>query len=1534
MNNLFKSTLLGSGALASLILSASLTSCQDEEFGFTSEEIRAAAYDRNFVAKYGEIDPEQSWDFSKFAVQNFPATRALPGVNDCPFDQTTAAIASHISLDIENEWYYIEPSLLEAFNHNLAEEVDNTKQGSYNFEFTSTGAPFYIVPLFQGISGLETDLHMEVTLDGQVYDKQVWTKGQNLQKQVYGSLDWQTITEPTEAYANYHNKAEYEALYNGSSFGAIASRSKPVRCIVPAGATIKMYVHVTKGRLANNVETSSGNENHDNNLAYTGVKQYSDQGKMIALSESLFEVPEAAKQRFGQHAMIIGCEDASYDTETVTVYRKNGDSFTYTDVPAGNAFDGATVSKWNGDNDMNDLVFMFVSDDLPDVKEKDVTRKRYLIEDLGSVVDWDFNDVVVDVYQRKEDGQVVEQKAMIRQKCGTTNFDILFKVGSEYTESIFNEQTGRVRDSKSDPNWNEPMPEVTTGSEITLVDLSTKKVNNQWPWNPDENNIVVRVYPGKNEIDESKPNHTSGNGYPTGGTINSDSYQNGVATDDSSTTNQQMANPGILVEFPKYGQVPRIIAVDTDFPWTDENQDIDSNLWTFATIHVTADQVDGMDAGVASGGGKHRVNEKVTIKAIANPGFKFKQWSDGNTDAEREITVVDGHDYTAQFEKTTSVEGKNYDVTVLVDGEGTIKGYGAESQTAPYHFSFISINPDGTPNDQGFWLNADANSGYKFLYWSDENGNIEKTNPYYVKSTATLTAHFVEDNGKKPLVFRFDHNDWTNWDKTGHKLSLWVKDGDAELQQLTVNSNGEATYYTNSESVIVVANSMNNNEWDIVYEWSEGEKSYNDNRWNYGGTSYLSRDIRTQYESDIASNYSNFDNEVKKTISVPAGGEIVTVGITSQVLANYALREGTVIGDPQNTNDVPYGEAKINGDARQVFLHKNSSFNLIATANPGYHFVGWYKSDKINGVFQHTLVSADAITRNQTNPSTDGQYFITAVYDHNTYRNLTFNFSNWAKGDAYSVTVNGVEKTLENTSGSVTFQIPEQASVKTTFKYTNKNNNNTEYNGQFVLTGSGNYTDYGYNQINMGGMPSSDMTFTVTPKYQVLAFIQTNGEENEDGGSVSINGGGKQAYLEKGAAATFVATPKTGYSFDGWYSNNSRVSTDLTYKPTHNRELFVTAKFVTGPATPTLTFNIPSADADGVKISVNSSDVTLNNGVGSIQIESGTEIKVKASHSGDYNRKFDFGDGKVITDNGNNTEVSLGNMPNSNKTVDVTVLYQVLATINPKNSGTVSINGGGNQVYVARNTSLTIAATPNAGYRFTGWSNNSWGSDASITTSNPNGTLFFDANFQQMIKVNAVIRNGNGTGSVTITNQDTNESGTNELMVPAGDLNLKYEPVNQNGYRFYTWGNGNYDNPRYITWENQTTDRAVYATFAQTISTPGWGLQNNYEYTEFNNQNLDKLSNLTTNSTLVFFFSERDGSEGVFTNAAISIRQGGTNNTLSGAAVTKVNDKKLVVITLEESAVTSIKTNGFKLIATNMASGKEISMDYFGIGIK
>ena len=245
-------------------------------------------------------------------------------------------------------------------------------------------------------------------------------------------------------------------------------------------------------------------------------------------------------ESLGKDYMLVGIEDSDYRQDNGTW--KDG---------FGNTVSGDNLAA--SDYDYNDLVLLIISDEIKTETDEyynsKTIKKRYMVEDLGTTDDIDFNDMVVDIEETKwykytvtktngEPTNVVEtpvddndathpktQKAIIRAMGGTLDFD--FKIGGNvvFTKSTSQYAVGTMYNTtRNSIDYNKKMWEGTVSG-----------------WNPTANNVSFTVY-NKN---------SPGNGSSDG--VGTSSYD---------------------IVFPALGEVPYIIAFDPSKEWRDERHPI------------------------------------------------------------------------------------------------------------------------------------------------------------------------------------------------------------------------------------------------------------------------------------------------------------------------------------------------------------------------------------------------------------------------------------------------------------------------------------------------------------------------------------------------------------------------------------------------------------------------------------------------------------------------------------------------------------------------------------------------------------------------------------------------------------------------------------------------------------------------------------------------------------------------------------------------------------------------------------------------
>ena len=224
--------------------------------------------------------------------------------------------------------------------------------------------------------------------------------------------------------------------------------------------------------------------------------------------------------------------------------------------PTGNENDGYKIpaddfvtlvgcEDGGGDNDFEDLAFMFIGPRLQEVEELEVREcKRYMMEDLGATDDFDFNDVVVDVanvYQnritwRENDNHEMEkvsevevpgsrkQEAIVRAAGGTLDFTI--EIGTN-TITRWKKVPTYSATNMLNTGWDNT-PIYYSGDESVLARFDIEGND----WNPATNNIKVIV------------------------------------------ENRGASGTVQTITFPKAGEAPMMIAVDENVEWMKERQSV------------------------------------------------------------------------------------------------------------------------------------------------------------------------------------------------------------------------------------------------------------------------------------------------------------------------------------------------------------------------------------------------------------------------------------------------------------------------------------------------------------------------------------------------------------------------------------------------------------------------------------------------------------------------------------------------------------------------------------------------------------------------------------------------------------------------------------------------------------------------------------------------------------------------------------------------------------------------------------------------
>lgn len=148
---------------------------QAEEIKKAQEEAKIEQsktdYEANFVEKYGEVDPNQSWDFSTGTPTiSLPSSSAKAGTRAGGYERTNSGDVYSADEDI---YYEFPAATINKMKEVFVEGRDNRNLGT-SFAMTAPKNAFYIMPMYMGQSAGNFELWMHV--EGIAEDIKVWSK--------------------------------------------------------------------------------------------------------------------------------------------------------------------------------------------------------------------------------------------------------------------------------------------------------------------------------------------------------------------------------------------------------------------------------------------------------------------------------------------------------------------------------------------------------------------------------------------------------------------------------------------------------------------------------------------------------------------------------------------------------------------------------------------------------------------------------------------------------------------------------------------------------------------------------------------------------------------------------------------------------------------------------------------------------------------------------------------------------------------------------------------------------------------------------------------------------------------------------------------------------------------------------------------------------------------------------------------------------------------------------------------------------------
>lgn len=615
-----------------------LASCQDYDGGFSESQIKEAAYAKNFVKAFGEIDPNQNWDL-------FGQMAQLDGVR-----ANTRAAADIVVTDLDESYYKnITSEMNSQYQKMLPESEDrprpyaNTNLGRVTQNFSAYATTLTLYPIHWNTSGSDV-IGIYYYTNASDPEKTTITGADGktyyvVQKQVYENKTHVDLHYPERGIEALTYAQDLSIVFD---WGVDYFRSKPIQVTIPANVG-KIGFYITNG--TNPTKYSESKLNSIYNFSDVGEKEE--------------------------------CFVATYiDTDA------SGDPITEDGKPVRYL----CFEDWTGTSnfDMNDVVFRVYGLDeggskIVDEDEYDETA-ILVCEDLGDH-DFDYNDIVLKLNYRES-----QTKEYTRDSQGNVTNVTLGTL--QKTFSITAMAAGGANESDvyyGTTKWNEihkllggNAPSIinagpTMGAEGQTVTLTGINVPNYSRTSTDkflslaflDGYIAIKTYSkGANTTSDDAGILITSEAYKTKGApqmillpadylwCREGEGIEGVYpgftqwVSDATLTNwlsSRSSGNGLFTN-----RVVPVVSENVPTPTTPPSHDPEAVTYTI-TASVAAEC---SDMGTVSGAGTYDENSEITLVATPNDGYEFVKWVVGSeelTDNSIDVTVSGNATYTAYF---------------------------------------------------------------------------------------------------------------------------------------------------------------------------------------------------------------------------------------------------------------------------------------------------------------------------------------------------------------------------------------------------------------------------------------------------------------------------------------------------------------------------------------------------------------------------------------------------------------------------------------------------------------------------------------------------------------------------------------------------------------------------------------------------------------------------------------------------------------------------------------------------------------------